>query len=828
MSESISSLVQQYSSKNVISDKGLIVIRRRPTQYLPDIEHMGINWGCYELADNSIDEMTAGFATKLSIVICKDPDRKTFQFIVQDNGRGIPLDDHMLKEAALVRCYTEPHSSGKYEGNAYYASAGLFGNGAKVATGTSSRLRVISQTTALSGSLHVDGGLHFDGIDIEEGINSRTGLTTFYEPDSTIFYGVDTYIDNAHYLPLVERLKRVAYFYPVNILIKLSDKPVSEEMYTKAISKALVDVETIINDGFTLFDSNDFNRRQWILSQLGLKKTIDWETQLTKPVNPTSDEKVSFTIQLFYSHEDNCFNKIGLINSIPIDDGRSDHIARFDAVFKDVIASRIENSKVKDFFNNSYKLPVGRAIEVKYANAEFSNTTKNSFFDPIFRELYGQALHRCFESDELVEKVNDLYKNYLKDKIQEAYEASLTVSKNKQPNRMFLSLKRGDKFTNCSTEDRTRAELFLFEGSSAGSAVRDPETMAMYQLGGKPFNGVTTFDKIESDALTILSKPIYFDIFKLLGVDRRNPNKADLLFSKIVILSDADAHGRHIASILIGNLYVVCPELIEWGVIHIATPPDYGLTYIGPHKGEEPKVTYFRTENDLRYWLSRNLYQRGISVTTVIGPNPPKPLDDPELYFSFASIVIEIGQIFDNLAKEFKIPPIIVEALTYISQYLNPTHMNVHAIKDILECDKVFYDHIGNVLTLSLGRLDYIIPLEKIDERMYSKIIPLLSKILWRQLKIYITNADGKVYKDRYVTLYQLYQIYCQLESVFNVEKYKGLAKMNEINIFETCMNPSNRVLLKIERIGDVNTIFDLLGNSQMGRQELLSSQFDL
>lgn len=525
-----------YKAGSIITDEGLAIIRRRPTGYLPDTEIAGQTHMAYEVIDNAFDEgHIKGPDALTRITICDDKKRGTYQLLVSDNGRGFPLDGDDMH-----RSITRPHSSGKFvSGLSYEVSAGLFGMGLKVTAAMSHIFRAITKRGKEgTGSLLVKDAQHDSAITVDKTPVVDTGTYVFYEPDATVFLGVAEYATTG-YVGILDRVKKYCFFHENGRTIcGIHTSALPKATFTDDHIKAISTLETVFEKSTVVFDSASFDRMAWILHHFALTKPFTWELRLSYP--KVSGDSLGFDVRYYYSKSQPGYARLGMVNSLPIDHGNSDHIKVANQVIVQQIASRIADANIRQYYLDSYKTPIYMAIEVKYKGAEFTGMTKHAFINVDFRDLYRERLTDKISTPEAQELVNQLFDLIYPD-IEQKYIQSLTGNKMvKNQSRLFDLLRRPEKFADCSRHDGM-SELFLVEGDSAGDvSFRDTETMAVYKLGGKPLNPIESADDLSTARYRLLKNDIYSDILTVIGLNPAKPDMNALRYKAIVIMTDAD------------------------------------------------------------------------------------------------------------------------------------------------------------------------------------------------------------------------------------------------------------------------------------------------
>ena len=261
--------------------------------------------------------------------------------------------------------------------------------------------------------------------------------------------------------------------------------------------------------------------------------------------------------------------------------------------------------------------------------------------------------------------------------------------------------------------------------------------------------------------------------------------------------------------------------MIEAGVIGIVMPPLYSIDYKNKRKGT-PRV-YFKDDMQRINWMTYKVYMEALQI----GIRSNSVFENIHYltsfeYADFIKLILEIGETITNIAAELVLDPIIIEVLSHVTGYLEVGRIDTNKIKEITKVDKVSYDPRGHILVLTYGKDDHIIPLENVCARLYNTVIPLLQKIAWKKLQIYITSKHTPQFKDMPVSVIKLYEILQSFDELFDINRYKGLASMPALDRNRTCMDPAYRTVHQITTIGDVDTIFNLLGGDSYYRKQLL------
>jgi topoisomerase IV subunit B len=824
-------VMSTYTEDNIKTPERLEHIRLRPTAYFHSRGIEGLVHQAVELIVNAIDELALmpDGVGKLTVMLCIDSANQTYQLVLKDNGRGLPI-------GKLLDAYTKLHTSGKFDTTAYETSGGLYGVGAKASSGSSKHFRPVTYRPEGKASIYVNEGKCDEVVEFVKEPQSQTGVLIACEPDPFVFHDIDQFSVLGQQ-QLIVLLQKYCFFRKLNLEFRVHHLGLPKDIWTKPINEYEVILERYLHEAQVIFAEPTFDRAAWL-------KGFYWNVQRPfahqhtfRNVFPSvivNNQKVEipttvrYEVQAYYVKFDQVGGRFGMLNNLPIDEPKSSHLAPVVEAFKECMAPLIKDVSVRKFFLEQYKVSLYLAVDVRCPGAEPSGTTKDAFYSSSFRKVFLPSLIANFSTGEGAAFVAAVYGELATD-IEDAYMRLVTgVTKTKNTNRLWDDLNFREKFSDCDNTDRRNTELFLVEGDSAGGGMegRNKALQGQYKLKGKPLNGVDRIDNTRGSIEKIMRDEIYQDIVQILGLNPGRFDRASMYFQNLFIMTDADDHGYHISSLLVGNLYVLCPEMIESGMVHIVTPPLYSIDYKQKKKGT-PRV-YFRDDKQKVSWMTHRVYMEALKIGIVSKSvfDKIRYLNTAE-YVDFIKLVLEIGETIGNIANELVLPPQIVEVLSYVTGYLERGRVgqSTEQIKIITQANRVSYDPVGHILILTYGRDDYIIPLQNVCERLYSTVIPLLQRIAWKKLQIYITSRHSPHYKDTPVSIVQLYNILQSFDELFDINRYKGLASMPPLDRNRTCMDPAYRSVHQITTVGDVSTIFNLLGSNTSHRKQLLRQE---
>ena len=806
-----------YNSKDIITRENLEAVRHRPTQYIPNIEAEGLIHTIGELLDNSFDEMNIKGKTGNLDVFILLSERNKLQIIIIDNGRGIPHEK-------VIDVYTKLNTSGKFNTKSYKFSSGLFGVGGKVATALSKHFKAFSIRDGSIKSLYVRSG-KVKNSSVSKLSKHQDGVIVLLEPDTSQFLNTESYYKN---MPkyIVDRIIKYTYFKDFNINVYLSTLPFSDTIYEKDNNEIIESIyKKLQYKSKKIFTSDNFNRDEFICKYLDVNLKAVQKCHLENIIE--NFPSLEYKIDLFYTDIYKRYNKrFGMLNGLFIDDGNSSHFTSLVQVLKEEISLLIEDKSLIRYVKEIYTLPIAMAVNILFQGAEPSGAEKNTFYSSKFSEIYKTALTNQFKTTHK-DDIKNIYENIKEDIISKYQNYTKRTSKVKS--RLFETLNFPNKFTDCSTKDRSQAELFIVEGDSAGGGVkseRNGETQAIYSLRGKPLNAFSKDNHIENIKQYMLNDPMYQDLIKILNIDPDHPNVDTLHFGKIIIFCDADPDGHHIAAILLGNLYLLMPEIINAGILYVSIPPYYGVKY---KKSKQKK--YITDKISLIDWKIEQILIPNLKIKpryrimTKDGMKEINPDLTHDQYKGFIHKILDIGYLIENIANELSLDPYVLEMLCNITHYLDEKHMNVREIQKILNVKYIKFNKETNMLTISIGFYDHYVHLYELKEYFYQRLLPELEKVMFKNLSILISQKNNNHLNINQVTIYQLYTLLKSIDHQFDITAYKGIGSVKPKELYENSMNEENRTMFHIKSVNDFDMINKVLGKDATHRRSLIMSE---
>ncbi len=551
--DNINPAEESYGADNIQVLEGLEAVRKRPAMYIGDINERGLHHLVNEVVDNSIDEALAGFCDNIEVTILEDN-----SISVLDNGRGIPTGMHAKEHrSALEVVMTVLHAGGKFNKDTYKVSGGLHGVG-------------VSCVNALSKHMTAEvfrEGKHF----VQEyacgkplypvkvvGESDYRGTRITFTPDDSIFY-TTTY----DFERLSDRLRELAFL-------------------NKGIHISIEDLRST--------DEQGNHPKHEYYSENGLRDFIDYLDQnrvkiTSKPIYIEGERQnvpVEVAMQYNDSYSENIHSYVNNINTI---EGGT-HLAGFRSALTRTLKKYADDNKMLDKLSkenveisgDDFREGLTAIISVKVADPQFEGQTKtklgNSEVAGIVNQMVGEMLTNYLEENpkdakDIVDKVVTAAR---------ARHAARKAREMVQRKTAFSGSGLPGKLSDCSSKDASKCELFLVEGDSAGGTAkqgRDSHFQAILPLRGKILNVEKAMPHRIWDSVEI--KNIYTALGVTIGTeeDKMALNISKLRYHKVIIMTDADVDGSHIAALILTFFFRHMRTLIEQGHVYIATPPLY-------------------------------------------------------------------------------------------------------------------------------------------------------------------------------------------------------------------------------------------------------------
>ncbi|PAF43021.1 DNA topoisomerase (ATP-hydrolyzing) subunit B [Helicobacter sp. 11S03491-1] len=757
---------KEYGASNIKVLKGLEAVRKRPGMYIGDTNINGLHHMIYEVVDNSIDEAMAGYCDNIKITLTQEGST-----IVEDNGRGIPVDMHPTENLpAATVVLTVLHAGGKFDKDTYKVSGGLHGVGVSVVNALSKHLIMTIKKNGNIYRQEFSKGIPQTPLEII-GTTKEHGTTIEFFPDGEIME-----ILNFDSEVLIKRFKEMAYLNQ-NVTIHFKDEKTQQEE------------KFHFENGLYQF-IEDINKKPFI-SQIITFDANEQETEIEIALayNESYEEKV-----------------LSFVNNIRTPDGGT-HEAGFRAGLSRAIINYIDthaNAREKDNKVTGDDIREGliAIISTKVMEPQFEGQTKgklgSSFVKPIVQKLTYEKLSKFFE-----ENPNDakaiMQKALLAARGREAAKKARELTRKKEG--LSVGTLPG-KLADCQSKDPLESEIYLVEGDSAGGSAkqgRDRVYQAILPLRGKILN-------VEKSRLDkILKSEEIKNMITAFGCgvgDEFNLEK--LRYHKIIIMTDADVDGSHIQTLLMTFFYRYLKPLVQNGHIYIAQPPLYRFK-----KGK--KEIYLKDEKSLSEFLIEN----GIENFKFDGIGTKELLEILKYISHYRFTLKELEKRYAMIS----VIRFLIENREYISLSFEEIYQKIEIFLSSIECNilnkTIRDDQIMLYIQTKTGLIELIINEDLFVDNFFEEAYFIYNKIRER-------NLEFLKHKDPIALLEEIEE---SAKKGAYIQRYKGLGEMNPEQLWETTMTPQNRTLLKVtlpdeQKADEIFTLF--MGDEVEPRREYI------
>lgn len=541
---------QEYNASNIQALEGLEAVQKRPGMYIGSTDEKGLHHLVWEVVDNSIDEHLAGHCDTIDVRVFTDN-----SVSVTDNGRGIPVDmQEQLQKSALEVVMTVLHAGGKFDKNTYKVSGGLHGVGVSVVNALSSSLTAKVRRNGHIYQQKYARGIPQTPVEIV-GDTEDTGTEIIFSPDDKMFETTEIDINT-----LVQRFKELS-FLNQGLKINLTDERIVQK-------------------------NGEFKKYEFF-SEGGIKEFVKYldegRSSLSQEVIYIKGEKDDIEVEIAINYNTGFKENIySFVNNIRTNDGGT-HVQGFRRAlsreFKKYGDQNNYFKKIKvEIAGEDYREGMTAVVSVKVPEPQFKGQTKgelgNSEITAIVSQIAGDQLAIFLEENPKISKI-------IIDKIILAATARNAARKARelvQRKNVLTSGGLPGKLSDCSSRDASISELYLVEGDSAGGTAkqgRDRVFQAILPLRGKILNVEKALEhKIyENEEIKTMFLALGVSIEEIDGEKILNTEK--LRYHKVIIMTDADVDGSHIATLILTFFFRYMKELIENGNIYLANPPLY-------------------------------------------------------------------------------------------------------------------------------------------------------------------------------------------------------------------------------------------------------------
>lgn len=751
---------QNYDQSSIKVLGGMEAVRKRPAMYIGDTSSYGLHHLVFEVVDNCVDEALAGHCDSVEVMINEDN-----SITVRDNGRGIPVDWHKEKNMpSLELILTTLHAGGKFDNDSYKVSGGLHGVG-------------VSCVNALSSSFDVE--VYRDGIIYhqsysrgakttelsERGHTKDRGTLITFKPDEDIF-------DEAvfQYDILAGRLRELA-FLNKGLQLSIEDKRVENKKDVFKFDEGIVEFVKYINENKeTLHNEVMYFSRE--ADKIQVELAMQYNSQYSESV---------FTFANNINTREGGFHLSGLRSALT---RTINNYARNENLLKG--ASTPSGDDVRE--------GLVAVISVKLPNPQFEGQTKtklgNREVQGLVEGIVNEELARYMEEHPQTAKI-------VCNKALSALQAREAARKARDLTRRKSVLGSGSlpgKLADCSGKDKENSEIYLVEGDSAGGSAkqaRDRHFQAILPLKGKILN----VEKARIDKM--LSHDEISTLIQALGTGIGDEfNKEKLRYGRVIIMTDADVDGSHIRTLLLTFLFRHMQDLIEGGHIYIAQPPLFMVS-----RKKMKKYVFDETEMDKELL---NMGKDGIRVCYEAeklwfdGPQLDRLIEILKRMEAHKNMLTSMGvpamEYLKNLKYGSKVP-------IYLVRKKSGEELYFHTEED--------YDDFMRESEKRLGEehgMDDV--LSKVRVNLYDKINKTLSDLDGLQLNArhYACSGDFPLFKvedeGTEIKAFNLAEVSEQIRIIgqkgLEIQRYKGLGEMNPDQLWETTMDPDQRILIKV------------------------------
>ena len=555
--------MDKYDGSQIVILEGLEAVRKRPGMYIGSTGTPGLHHLIWEILDNGIDEHLAGYCTQLGITLTRDGG-----VVIEDNGRGVPVDIHPTKKIPTVRVvYTILHAGGKFNNSVYKVSGGLHGVGASVVNALSKSMIVeVKKDGKIYRDEYKDGGKPV--VKLENGLlpvvgkcnKSDTGTKVTFYPDDTIFETVEFKPET-----IKKKLKEIAYLNK-NLKIVFKDEHTGETM-TFLEEYGIQSYVGYINRDATLLHKD-------VIYVEGTSGDIEVE--------------VAFQYTASFSEQINSYcNRINVTDGGTLVTGFKMALTRVMNQYArelGYLKNNEENYDGKDIRNGLVAI-----VSIKHPDPQFESQTKNKLGNTDAKtavdEVFSQEVQRYFDKN--VEVLKSILDN-----VRKSYKARTASDKARRSVlKELMNVDTKSKLAACTSKKAEECEIYIVEGDSAGGTVktaRNRRTQAVLPLRGKILNVEKA--PLEKILLNNEIKSMIASFGCGIGDDF---DIKKLRYDKIIILTDADVDGAHISTLLLTFFYRFMPELIYQGKVYRGLPPLYKVDYEDTEKRKKVKKSEY-------------------------------------------------------------------------------------------------------------------------------------------------------------------------------------------------------------------------------------------
>ena len=806
----------KYTAEEITVLKGLEAVRKRPGMYIGTTGTEGLQHLIHEIVDNSVDESMAGFCDTVDIVL-----NGNGSVTVSDNGRGIPVDIKKgTGKSALEIVMTTLHAGGKFESKSYQVSGGLHGVGASVVNALSEKLTVSVKRDGLLNQQEYSRGKILGEITktpLEESRKKETGTSITFLPDMEIFKNIDY-----DYKKITDRFREMAYLNPgLTIRFKSNFHPNlwPNNSVTFMFTGGVQSFVRSLNRSRSPIHPN-------VASISGLLSPDDAKSKVETPVI------VDIALQYNETFQENV---LSFANCIVTPEGGT-HLTGFRRSLTRAINSYgkkngLLKDDLKDVSGDDVREGLMAVISVKLGEPQFEGQTKAKLGNPEIESavtsLMTQQLSEYLEDNPIDAKAI-LEKAATAARAREAAKKArdLVIRKNAMEGGALPG-----KLADCSEKDPAKSELFLVEGDSAGGSAkqgRDRRFQAILPLRGKILN----VEKARPDKM--LEHTEISALITATGAGLGEDYDASKLrYHKIVIMTDADVDGAHIRTLLLTFFFRNMPQLIGDGNLFIAQPPLYKGS-----KGKSSQWLYAESEKDS--WMAEKMFGR----LKIVGTKDEKVVSEKSDLGQLQSHLKDYDESFRGL-ESLEIPKSVINKLIsdpefsnldfeYKSEDNESFEVPQASFEDLLESPENLEEEMINDVIVERPEITHEVDDFTVTKNIYEHPTLIRLKKLYRSIGRFIEQEYFDVLKgtekiaskENWRNIPEILEANSDNTGV-SLQRYKGLGEMNADQLWDTTMDPENRVLLQVtaENITAADELFrKLMGDDVAPRRRFIQT----
>lgn len=776
-----------YDADSIKVLEGLDAVRMRPAMYIGSTGKEGLHHLVYEVVDNSIDEAAGGYCDTITVKIRLDN-----SVMVEDNGRGIPVDMHKGEGVSAAEVVlTKLHAGAKFSNDSYKISGGLHGVGVSVVNALSSQLDLEVRRDG-----HVYTQSYRSGVPVAPlemvGKTRGRGTKVTFKPNEEIFEETEYSFDI-----LSNRLRELA-FLNSGVRIFLSDERTDKQSEFFYVGGIVSFVEYI-------------NRNKRVLHK--------------NPIHVSGSREDCFVEVALQYNDTYTENIFSFANSINTTEGGT-HLIGFRSALTRVFNNYGDNSKMlkgkEGLKGDDLREGLACVISVKLKNPQFEGQTKTKLGNS---EVKGLVEGIVYEKIGAYLEENPLVAKQLIAKCLEASRARDAARRARELTRRKSALEVGSlpgKLADCQEKDPARSEIYIVEGDSAGGSAkqgRDRKYQAILPLRGKILNvEKARFDKmLQSEEIRVIITALG------AGIGEEDYDISKVRYHKVIIMSDADVDGLHIRTLLLTFFFRHMREVIERGYLYIAQPPLFRIA-------DKKKEVYIHNEEKMQEYILDN----GVGkASLIVRNNGGVPITGNRL-LNLIKKAMRIENVLDKFAKEDKDRD-IVSVLAADPGFVEHDFRSEEALQRVTKRtamavgEKVISSEVvvdpdrgGMKMTFTVTR-DGLETVTCVDRDLFHNPKFTEIRVLLSGLSV-IGEPPYQVRLEEGVGVQELFSLTELIDFVTNagkkslsVQRYKGLGEMNPGQLWETTMDPEKRTLLQV-RVDDA-VVADEIFTTLMGDQ---------